>query len=193
MARPSARESIILAAEEIVQEVGANRLTLEAVAERAGMSKGGLLYHFPSKEALLVAMLERLMEDYHTRRQTVFEGLPEGPGRGLRTHITVGMGEPCGEEDSSRCKVACALIAAMANAPDLLSPVRPRIVEIIRKLASRDGAIDPKKAIILLAVDGFKFWEMLKLSPLTDPELDAIMAELLRMAAEVGEPDERMP
>src|SRR5215212_6184568 len=60
--RPSSRERILDAAAELVREVGAGRLTLDAVAERAGLSKGGLLYNFPTKEALLQGMLERIVE-----------------------------------------------------------------------------------------------------------------------------------
>ncbi len=37
--------------------------TLDAVAARAGVSKGGLLYHFPSKSALFDALTERLRAD----------------------------------------------------------------------------------------------------------------------------------
>src|SRR3989337_1315491 len=51
--RKSSREKILDAAAELVAEIGAGRLTLEAVAERAGLSKGGLLYNFPTKAALL--------------------------------------------------------------------------------------------------------------------------------------------
>ncbi|MFF4615626.1 TetR/AcrR family transcriptional regulator [Nonomuraea jabiensis] len=39
---------------------GAEALTLEAVARRAGVSKGGLFYHFPTKQALVAAMVDRL-------------------------------------------------------------------------------------------------------------------------------------
>src|SRR5687768_15624169 len=48
-----ARERILEAAERVVGDVGAARMTLEGVAQAAGVSKGGLLYHFPTKEALL--------------------------------------------------------------------------------------------------------------------------------------------
>ena len=41
---------------------GVPGLTLEAAARGAGVSKGGLLYHFASKEALLAALLARLAE-----------------------------------------------------------------------------------------------------------------------------------
>ena len=55
------RESILEAAANLVHEHGASSLTLDATCARAGMSKGGLLYHFRSKEDLLLA----LMEDRH--------------------------------------------------------------------------------------------------------------------------------
>src|SRR5690242_2095382 len=44
-----ARDRILEAAERVVAEIGAARLTLDVVAQAAGVSKGGLLYHFPSK------------------------------------------------------------------------------------------------------------------------------------------------
>jgi AcrR family transcriptional regulator len=45
----STRENILRAANLVVVEEGVSRMTLEAVAREAGVSKGGLLYHFPSK------------------------------------------------------------------------------------------------------------------------------------------------
>lgn len=42
------KQRILDAAAEIARELGPGHLSLEAVATRAGVSKGGLLYHFPS-------------------------------------------------------------------------------------------------------------------------------------------------
>src|SRR5215469_14026355 len=58
-----ARDRLLDAAERVVAESGATHLTLDAVAKSAGVSKGGLLYHFPSKEALLEGMLSRHFQD----------------------------------------------------------------------------------------------------------------------------------
>jgi AcrR family transcriptional regulator len=55
------RESILQAAEEIVAKRGPAHLTLETAATQAKVSKGGLFYHFRSKEALLEAMIRRAM------------------------------------------------------------------------------------------------------------------------------------
>ena len=57
-----ARDRILEAAERVVAEVGAARLTLDVVAQAAGVSKGGLLYHFPSKESLLGALAQRYVQ-----------------------------------------------------------------------------------------------------------------------------------
>jgi AcrR family transcriptional regulator len=52
------------AAEDLLCDQGSTALTLSAVADRAGVSKGGLLYHFSSKEALIKGMVERLIDDF---------------------------------------------------------------------------------------------------------------------------------
>ncbi|RSM66584.1 TetR/AcrR family transcriptional regulator [Amycolatopsis sp. WAC 01376] len=60
MAKTSAKEHILDSYEEILIEQGPGGVTLEAVAARAGVSKGGLLYHFGSKDALVEGLMERL-------------------------------------------------------------------------------------------------------------------------------------
>ncbi|WP_129668166.1 TetR/AcrR family transcriptional regulator [Phytoactinopolyspora endophytica] len=62
MARPSSRDRILDALQEILTKEGLYAVTLESVAEAAGVSKGGLLYHFPNKETLLDAFVERMCE-----------------------------------------------------------------------------------------------------------------------------------
>lgn len=61
MSRPSAREAVLDAYERILLEHGPAAVTLEGVAANAGVSKGGLLYHFDTKDALLVGLLHRLV------------------------------------------------------------------------------------------------------------------------------------
>ncbi len=55
--RPSSRDKIVAAAVDLAKEVGPGHVSLDAVAHRAGVSKGGLLYNFPSKTKLLEAIV----------------------------------------------------------------------------------------------------------------------------------------
>ncbi|MFJ4198716.1 TetR/AcrR family transcriptional regulator [Streptomyces sviceus] len=52
------RAEIIRAALEVIAERGYRGASLAAVAERVGLTQQGLLHHFPTKDALLVAVLE---------------------------------------------------------------------------------------------------------------------------------------
>lgn len=57
---PLARERVLDAFQDIVIADGERMATLDATATAAGVSKGGLLYHFGSKEDLIVGLLTRL-------------------------------------------------------------------------------------------------------------------------------------
>jgi AcrR family transcriptional regulator len=60
MARlPKARLKILDAAERVVRDRGAGALTFDEVAAASGVTRGGITYHFPTKEDLLRALVER--------------------------------------------------------------------------------------------------------------------------------------
>jgi AcrR family transcriptional regulator len=56
--RPSQKSKILDAAVRLVGAVDGAEITLDAVARLAGMTKPGLMYHFPTKEALMLAVVE---------------------------------------------------------------------------------------------------------------------------------------
>ncbi|MEU4248937.1 TetR/AcrR family transcriptional regulator [Amycolatopsis sp. NPDC026612] len=70
------REDIITAAAAAYGELGYHGSSLREIAKRVGISHAGLLYYFPTKEALLAAVLERRDADDSEREQlTVPPGL----------------------------------------------------------------------------------------------------------------------
>ncbi len=64
MPRPNNRDRVLAAAARHVREHGPATLTLDAAAEAAGVSKGGLLYHFPSKHALVAALIDGALDGF---------------------------------------------------------------------------------------------------------------------------------
>jgi AcrR family transcriptional regulator len=75
--RDNARESILTAFQELLVETGGPGATLDEVARRAGVTKGGLLYHFASRGALEEALMDRLealAADEAAHMSTVPEG-----------------------------------------------------------------------------------------------------------------------
>src|SRR5215467_7971686 len=82
--RPSARAKLLQAALDLVLEGGAEALTYESLSQRSGLSKGGVLYHFPSREAMNKAIREHVRQQYRAARRAETEALPEGPSRALK-------------------------------------------------------------------------------------------------------------
>lgn len=57
---PAARDRVLDALERLLVTGGERAATLEAVAREAGVSKGGLIYHFPSRDAMVEGLLDRM-------------------------------------------------------------------------------------------------------------------------------------
>jgi AcrR family transcriptional regulator len=171
----SSREIILDAAEAVVLESGARHMTLDAVAARAGVSKGGLLYHFPTKEALLKAMQERFINQIDETRKKKAKGLKEGPGREIRAFIL-----SVADRDPKKERIGSALLAAVAHDPKLLQPARDasrrRLTEFMQS-----GLNFKRAAVIFFAVHGLVFSELLSLSLLSNKERNDLIEELLRL------------
>jgi len=60
--QPATRDRLVAAYEDLLINDGPRAATLDAVAAMAGVSKGGLLYHFKSKEALTEGLVQKLRE-----------------------------------------------------------------------------------------------------------------------------------
>lgn len=111
--RENSREKILRAATELAQEVGPAHISLDAVAARAGLSKGGLLYSFPTKAKILEAMVEKYMQE-HEQAMAVQETLQSGErNRVARAFLDVYRIQADKEPP------ACGVLAALAENPDL--------------------------------------------------------------------------
>src|SRR5688572_22621547 len=86
------RSQLLDAAEAVVAREGVRNLTLDAVAARSGISKGGLLYHFHSKEDLAAAMIERSMAWFDGALIEAGADDPDSKGRFTRAYIKASLG-----------------------------------------------------------------------------------------------------
>ncbi len=150
------QEAILDAATRVITRDGAARLTLDAVAREAGVSKGGLLYHYPSKDALLMAALDAHLGAFEQALTAREATDPQPLGRFARANFTVTLdGDP--QPDAS-----AAVIGAIALNPNLLAPVRDRYAGW-RARAEADGLPPGLGTLIALAADGLWLADLLGL------------------------------
>ncbi|MCU0985583.1 MAG: TetR/AcrR family transcriptional regulator [Acetobacteraceae bacterium] len=150
--RDDTRRRLLDAAEAIVAERGVTALTLEKVAAAAGVSKGGLLHHFPSKEALLRAIVTRMAEEMRAVFDMIYALCPPGPGRAARAAIAWALHKPA-EREARDLRIAAALLAAHAHDPALIDPIRAEHARI-REMMADDGLPEGRAMTLMAATDG---------------------------------------
>ena len=120
-----------------------------APSAHAGVSKGGLLYHFPSKDALIEAMIAQLVGSFEAQIEAAMarEARPVA-GRFLRAYVRVSTAPP-GDSDA----LAHALMAAVTVNPQLLGAMREADARWQGR-AENDGIAPDLATIVRLAADG---------------------------------------
>jgi AcrR family transcriptional regulator len=182
-----ARTRILDAAETLVRARGVAGLTLEAAAKLAGISKGGLLYHFASKEALLTGLLARMAEFIAADFDAGVAAQPPGPGRVARAMLTWGFGLTP-DAMNERCdRAAAVFLAAFHHDPALLDPVRA-VVARMRAAVLADGLPPGHGGAIMAAGDGLFMARIFGMYAPAPEELRQMHAALSRLLPEAAQP-----
>lgn len=181
MPRESVKPELLETAYRIVQRDGVAKLTLDAVAQEAGVSKGGVLYHFPSKNALVSEMVLGLNERFEADLETAFAQESDTPGRWLRAFVRASAWEGERGEDSLTVQTGAALMAAAGNDPALLTALREKW-DIWQAKAVQSG-VDPATAtVIRLAADGLWLTDLFGLASPTGTLRGDVIKRLCELA-----------
>src|SRR3954452_18362297 len=143
------RDRLLDAAGAVVMRDGAQALTLDAVAEEAEVSKGGLLYHFRSKRDLVECMGERWLSEFQRE-------IDEEDSAFVRGYLKASA--PAGNE--------LGMLAALVADPSLLVAVR-RQYGIWQDRVEREGRDPVDATVARLAADGLWLAELLGMGPPT--------------------------
>ncbi|GAA5100121.1 TetR/AcrR family transcriptional regulator [Microbacterium yannicii] len=169
---PLAREKVLDAFEQILIEEGERAATMDATAKAAGVSKGGLLYHFGTKESLESAIIDRL-RTLVADDVAVMAAAPEGPiAYFLRTSVMA-------NDPIDRAILATSRLAqgGDAVASDALRDVREQWAAALRPHTKDAVALD----LVMLVSDGLYFNNALAGGSIPGPvprgaALDALIA-----------------
>ncbi|MHB8244943.1 MAG: TetR/AcrR family transcriptional regulator [Acidimicrobiales bacterium] len=170
------RARILCAAEDIVITEGVSRLTLEAAARGAGVSKGGILYHFPTRAALVSAMVERFVVSFDSDLEE-YGALRGGVGAFSRAYLKATIAPSGTPDDPHEQRLGGALLAGVASDPDLLAPLRERFAAW-QEAIERDGLASDLATVVRLASDGLWLSDLFGLAPVHD-ELRTRVGDLL--------------
>ena len=177
MKRPTpVPDALLDAAEAVVARDGITRLTLDAVAAEIGMSKGGVLHHFPTKDRLVEAMVVRSAETWRATYMRAYELMPPGPGRMARALFHHCLSDAKGwTRELQRSSSAC--FAAYAQNPKLIAPMRDVYSDLHERLKN-DGLPPGVGETVGAAINGLWLYFVLGLVPVNQDLVVRVRAAL---------------
>lgn len=95
--RANKREQIIDAAVDLIEHRGVDAVTFESLVQASGLSKSGIIYHFPSRHALLLGIHVHLAEKWEAQLVSAAGGPADEvdrPGRLRAVVLTLGHTAP---------------------------------------------------------------------------------------------------
>lgn len=167
------------AAEEVVLRDGIGHLTIDAVAREAHLSKSGLLHHFPSKDALIDALVQRKLDNWRLGYEEAIARQPPGPGRIPRAFLDMCLSSGGGCTPGMR-RSSIVLVAALVHDAARVEPLRQLRRDLMARMV-HDGLPEGVGEAVLLAVDGLWFDWIFGLTDLTPERLCAVRAALISL------------
>ncbi len=154
---------------KLPKKIGPVHLSLDAVARRAGLSKGGLLYSFPTKAKLLEALVEQHVGEFDESLREEEAKRNHGPDSVVQACIEVYRAEfVCNEPEPS------GILAAIANDPGFIEPIRRYNRQLWQRM--KDNSEDPTLALIAyLTIEGLRSLKLFEMDvPSRDEQIEAI-------------------
>ena len=177
MSRPKkVTDSAILdAIERVVVKQGASRLSIDAVAQEAGISKSRVVYDYKSKTALLEALIDRQFERDTVRLNSLLVECADTPHPELFARIKIAERAL---DDTERA-VAMAITSSMSSEESL----RQRMLKWIeRDLQAMDSGAKPEAArMAYFAFIGFSCHEWFGLIHRSDEERRPFLEQIRKM------------
>lgn len=93
------RRNILEAALAVLRD--GESVTLDSVARSVGMTKPGLMYHFPSKEALMLGVVDHVALRWEEQLRAILGRVPEDAGAAdrIRAYVEFALSGACDSSD----------------------------------------------------------------------------------------------
>lgn len=185
------KDKICEAAIRIASRDGLLAMTLENVARETGITKGGVMYHFPSKDELIRGVLEYFSQQCETMLMRRVIDDPEPRMRWARCMLdclfpqSPAESEPNDVDADVLARFFVATLAGAVTSPGAMQPLRDLAIRMRNRCLSdpRDGM---EQLLVWLTIDGLLLWQFMGLIGPDDPLIDKVAESLrVRIAAQM--------
>lgn len=187
MATTVTKDKICEAAMQLAIRDGLLAMTLDNVAKQAGISKGGVMYHFPSKDELVRGVLDYFSHQCETMLMRRVVDDPEPRLRWARCLLDCVFPESAESDTRTDAgdissdvlsRFFMAMLAGAVTSPAAMLPLR-EVAARMRKRFMSDPNDGMEQILVWLAIDGLFLWQFMGLIDSNDPMI-AKVGETLR-------------
>ncbi len=151
---------ILDAVMELILDGGLPAVTQSGVCRRAGISKGGLVHHYPTKEAMVDAFLQRAGQDYLDLVESAMGNRVAGSGKRAAAYIDLFLGDSASTDCNANRDCAAAMVAIVqgSGCQSEISGFYQRLIRMLRD----DGVSLDLAELIITSVDGVWLQSMIE-------------------------------
>jgi AcrR family transcriptional regulator len=169
-AAPPTRDRILDAVMKLIRDGGVHAVTLSAVCRLAKLSKGGLVHHFPSKDALIDAFLDRAAGQYMEYMDTKLARVPKDHGQWTCAWLDLFLRNPkasgpqtSGREERSDLgdEQCTAVMLALIQSSGRAGMAKDLFDQVFRNMRA-DGVSLDLATTLLVTLDGFWFQSVIE-------------------------------
>ncbi|HXV29842.1 MAG TPA: TetR/AcrR family transcriptional regulator [Sinorhizobium sp.] len=166
------RQQLLEVAARLSLEQGIAAVTLDRVSQAAGVSKGGLLHHFPNKLALLDGLFDELIARFDRAIEAAMADDDVAQGRFTRAYLSVCFALDQQAEGPDWQVLAIALLAE----PHLKARWRDWVARRSAEFAATDGS--PNCLLARFAADGVWLADLMQSHDLDTATRAAVLQKL---------------
>ncbi len=170
------RQQLLAVAARLAAERGVGAVTLDAVAAASGVSKGGLLHHFPTKASLLEGMLDSLLDQLDAAIDGQMRNDPVPYGRFTRGYLRAVV--DLRERTDAPGDWGQATLTLLTD-PALRQRWRDWVEKQSENFVGTDSSVDAR--IVRFATDGIWLAEVLGSGDATPASRQALVERLVSL------------
>lgn len=190
--REESRNRILVAAIELAESEGLLNLTIDKVAEQAGLSKGGVIHHFSSKDKLLKGVIQLFSNKLEEQLTRTVADDPVRKFRWIRAMMAIGIEKEESNADTPPDtthenseelnirfdRLMLSILTVAIHNPELIEPIQ-EIGQRLRGRLTADPEDGLEQLLYWLIMDGLFLWMFVGLVQPDDPLIQQVRQEIL--------------
>jgi len=182
LGRTSKRDLLLDVATDIVARQGLAHLTINALVQESGISKAGVIYHFKTRDDLVAALVERIIEQFDVMQRNRHS---QDTNPSVKSTLTELCNDAFDMSDSQR-QFLTNMLAAASLYPQLIGPVQKMYNEVYQHMHA-SGQHGGKAMLLAAAFDGMTLLELLNFYQFTPEQRQSLRSAFEKAISEIPE------